>query len=145
MNKSFSRWKIKRPLLKWSTESRRTLLLTILKKLRKHYSKEEVNTKILRILSKKNWESRVTFIKEAHDLSKLSTDILIGKLLSHELTLKQTDDEKDEKIKEKKKGIALKAIQEASHYESTINSSEEDDEIAMFTRGFKKFLKRKSF
>ena len=32
-------------------------LLTILMKLEKHFSKEEVNKKILRILPKKDWES----------------------------------------------------------------------------------------
>ena len=40
-------------------------LLTTLKKLEKHFSKEEVNNKILRILPKKDWESRVTSIEEA--------------------------------------------------------------------------------
>ena len=58
--------------------------------------------------------------------------------------MKQREDEKDEK-EEKKKGIILKAIQEASDDESLIDYSEEDDEIAVITRSFKKFLKRKSF
>ena len=51
-------------------------LLITLKKLGKHFSKEEVNNKILRILPKKDWESQVTSIKEAQDLSTLSTDML---------------------------------------------------------------------
>ena len=63
-------------------------LLRTLKKLEKHFSKEEVNNKILRILPKKNWESRVTSIEEAQNLATLSTDMLIGKLLTHELTIK---------------------------------------------------------
>ena len=54
------------------------VLLIILKKLRKYFSKEEVNNKILRILPKKDWESRVTSIEKAQDLSTLSTDILVG-------------------------------------------------------------------
>ena len=72
--------------------NRLNALITALKKLEKHFSKEEVNNKILRILPKKDWESRVTSIKEAQDLLTLSTDILIGKLLTHELTLKQRGD-----------------------------------------------------
>ena len=64
--------------------NRLNTLLTTLRKLRKIYSKEEINTNILRFLSKKDWESRVTFIEEAHDLSNLLIDILIGKLLTHE-------------------------------------------------------------
>ena len=64
-------------------------LLTTLKKLGKYFTKKEVNNKILRILPKKDWESRVTSIEEAQDLSTLSTDVLIGKLLIHELTIKK--------------------------------------------------------
>ena len=68
-------------------------LLTTLKRLSKHFTKEELNNKILRILPKKDWESQVTSIKEAQDLAILSTDILIGKLLTHELTIKQRGEE----------------------------------------------------
>ena len=68
--------------------NRLNALLITFKKLEKHFFKEEVNNKILRILSKKDWESRVTSIKEAQDLATLSTDVLIGKLLTHELTIK---------------------------------------------------------
>ena len=124
--------------------NRLNALLKTLGKLGKHYSKEEVNTKILKVLPKKDWESRVTSIKEAHNLSKLSTDILIGKLLTHELTLKQKEEEKMEKD-EKKKGIALKAIQDDSEEESLEDSSDDNDEIAMIIRGFKKFLRKKNF
>ena len=69
--------------------NRLNALLTTLKKLGKYFSKKEVNNKILRILPKKNWKSQVTSIKEAQDLSILSTDMLIGKLLTHELIIKQ--------------------------------------------------------
>ena len=63
-------------------------LLTTLKKLGKQFTKEEVNNKILRILPKKDWESRVTSIEEAQDLAILSNDILIEKLFTHQLTIK---------------------------------------------------------
>ena len=62
--------------------------LTTLKKLEKYFSKEKVNNKILRILPKKDWESRVTSIEKAQDLATLSTNVFIGKLLTHELTIK---------------------------------------------------------
>ena len=39
----------------------------------------------------------MTSTEEAQDLSELSTDILIGKLLTHELTIKQREGEKEEK------------------------------------------------
>ena len=38
-------------------------LVTTLRKIGKPFTKEEVNNKILRILPKKDWESRVTSIK----------------------------------------------------------------------------------
>ena len=122
--------------------NRLNTLLTTLRKLGNHYTNEDVNTKILRVLPKKDWESRVTSSEESHDLSKLSTDILIDKLLTHELTIKQREEEKEEK-EERKKGIALKAIQGDSDEENSNSSSEEDDELAMLTRGFKKFLRKK--
>ena len=68
--------------------NRLNALLTTLKKLGKHFTKEEINNKILRILPKKDWESRVTSIEEAQDLATLSTNVLIGKLLTYELTIK---------------------------------------------------------
>ena len=40
-------------------------LITTLKKLGKHFTKEEVNNKILRILPKKDWKSQVTSIEKA--------------------------------------------------------------------------------
>ena len=83
-------------------------LVTTLRKLSKPFTKEEVNNKILRILPKKDWESRVTLIKEAQDLATLPTGVLIGKPLTHELSIKQRGEEQVEK-EEKKKTIALKA------------------------------------
>ena len=68
--------------------NRLNALLTTLKKLRKYFSKKEVNNKILTILPKNDWKSRVTSIKEVQYLSTLSTDVLIRKLLTHELIIK---------------------------------------------------------
>ena len=65
----------------------------------------------------------MTSIEEAYNLSKFSIDILIGKLLTHELTLKQTEYEKDEK-EEKNKSITLKASQNDSEKESLEDSSD---------------------
>ena len=108
--------------------NRLNALLTTLRKLGKHYSKEDVNTKILRVLPKNDWESRVTSIEESHDLSKLSTDILIGKLLTHDLILRQREEEKQSK---NKKGLILKASQDSSG-ESELD--EYDEEITSFIK-----------
>ena len=88
--------------------NRLNALITTLKKLGKDFTKKEVNTKILRILPKNNWESRVTSIEKAQDLATLSTDVLIAKLFIHDFTIKQRGEEQEEK-EEKKNSIALKA------------------------------------
>jgi len=62
--------------------------------------------KILWCLPKNKWGPKVTVIKEAQDLKKVELDDLLGKLLTHEIHLKEDDGES------LKKGIALKAIQE---------------------------------
>ena len=67
--------------------------------------------------------------------------MLIGKLLTHELSIKQRGKEQVEK-EEKKKAIALKASQEDSDEESNEGSCD-DDEIAILTKNFNRFLKRK--
>ena len=122
--------------------NRLNALVTSLRKLGKPFSKEEVNNKILRILSKKNWESRVTSIEEVQDLANLPTDMLIGKLLTHELTIKKRGEEQIEK-EDKKKAIALKVSQETSDVDPNEDFSDDDVEIAMLTKNFNRLLKRK--
>ena len=117
-------------------------LITTLRKLGKPFIQEEENNKILRILPKKDWESIVTSIEEAQDLATFPTNVLIGKLLTHELSIKQRGEEQVEK-EEKKKTIALKALKEVSEEENNEGSSDDDIEIAMLTRNFNRFLKRK--
>ena len=47
--------------------------------------------------------------------------------------------------KKRKKSIALKALQDDSDNESLEDSSDEDGEVAMLTRNFKKLLRRQNF
>ena len=68
--------------------NRLNALVTTLRKLGKPFTKKEVNNKILRILPKKDWESRVTSIEESQDLATLPTNVLIRKLLIYELSIK---------------------------------------------------------
>ena len=51
--------------------------------------------------------------------------MLIGKLLTHELSIKQRGEEQVEK-EDKKKAIALKASQDASDEDSNEGSSDDD-------------------
>ena len=67
--------------------------------------------------------------------------MLIRKLLTYELTIKQSGKEQEEK-EEKKKRIALKASQNDSEAENLEDFSDEDGKIFMLTRNFKKFLRK---
>ncbi|GKV47613.1 hypothetical protein SLEP1_g54498 [Rubroshorea leprosula] len=71
------------------------------------YSKDEKVRKILRSLPK-GWSNIRMTIEEAHNLSHMTTEVLQGKLLTHEMAMKDYDSEEDNK---KKKTIALKATQ----------------------------------
>ncbi|GAV86664.1 UBN2 domain-containing protein, partial [Cephalotus follicularis] len=105
--------------------------------LNKCYTNSEMVRKILRCLPK-SWMPKVTAIKEAKDLNTLPLEDLLGSLMTHEMTIKNHEDDK-EQDKEIKKVIAFKS--------STVDSSEEenDDEIALITRRFKRFLAKKKF
>jgi len=77
-----------------------------LKFLDKTYSNEEMMRKILRCLPKNKWGLKVIAIEETQDLKKLELDDLLGKLLTHEIHLREDEGENS------KKGIALKASKE---------------------------------
>ena len=67
--------------------------------------------------------------------------MLILKFLTHELAINQRGKEQEEK-EEKKKSIALKASQNDSEEENLEDSSDEDGEIFILIRNFKKFLRK---
>ena len=68
--------------------------------------------------------------------------MLIGKLFTHKLFIKQRGEEQIEK-EDKKKAIALKASQEASDEDPNKGSNDINVEISMLTKNFNRFLKRK--
>ncbi|XP_050217514.1 uncharacterized protein LOC126668352 [Mercurialis annua] len=130
-------------------------IVDALRKYGKHYSKADVNRKILRSLPRSLYESKVTSIEEANDLTKLNTDELIGKLLTFEMYI-----EKEEPKEEKKKVLALKAKETKTKEtkakeakESSYSSDDEfleldsddgsDNEMALFTNRYNNYIKRK--
>ncbi|GAV81770.1 UBN2 domain-containing protein, partial [Cephalotus follicularis] len=109
--------------------TRFTTIINSLKNLGKSYSNQELVRKILRCLPK-SWTPKVTAIEEAKDLSTLPLEQLLGSLMTHETTMK--NHEHVEVMK--KKSIALRALREESE-------SDEDDDIILISKQFKKFLK----
>ena len=85
------------------------------------------------MLPKNDWESRVNSIEKSHDLSNLSTDILIGKILTHELILRQREEEQQSK---NKKSLALKASQDSSDESELDDLNEDDEKITSFIKYF---------
>ena len=66
--------------------SRFTNIINVLKSLGKSYINVELTRKLLRSLQK-NWESKVTTIQEAKDLTRLSMEQLLGSLMTHEFVM----------------------------------------------------------
>src|SRR5262249_48227639 len=110
-------------------------ILNELKGLGKTYENAEVVRKILRSLPH-SWSPKVTAIEEAKDLDTLKLDELMGSLMTHEMTRKNKEEPK------KKKELALITTSSPSTSESD-KTEGEDNEIALLSRQFKKFLSKK--
>ncbi|PON79915.1 hypothetical protein TorRG33x02_234570, partial [Trema orientale] len=121
-----------------------TTIINSLGALGKIFPNNELVCKILRSLPRA-YRSKVVAIQEAKDLSKLPREELMGSLMTHEILLKETND--DEVEEKKKKGIALKAaIQESNEEEKDFVDSELKD-VALLIKRYKKYsnFKKKNF
>ncbi|XP_070054669.1 uncharacterized protein [Nicotiana tomentosiformis] len=86
---------------------------------------EKILTRVLPI----TWESKITVIQESRNIASLPLDELIGNLIAYELrrqTMKMD-------VPKKERSLALRI---------TGGSDLEDDEMAMITKDFKKYLRR---
>ena len=111
---------------------------------------DEMVKRLLRSLPK-SWRSTVVAIREAKDLNKISFDEICGSLFTYEQEVNQIDEEEKKELVKKKKGIALKT---SSRSEELYKDSYEDEdaEMAMLARRYKKFafqrdqrMRKKSF
>jgi len=106
-----------------------TTLTNELKSLGRIILKEDKVEKILTRALSVTWESKITAIQESKNISTLKLDELIGNLTAYELrrqTMKMDAPKKE-------KSLALRIAEGADL---------EDDEMAMITRDFKKYLMR---
>ncbi|GAV79349.1 zf-CCHC domain-containing protein/UBN2 domain-containing protein [Cephalotus follicularis] len=113
--------------------TRFTNIINALQSLDKSYTNSEMLRKILRCLPR-SWMPKVTTIKEAKNLNILPLEDLLGSLMTHELTMqkKEDDEEKEENV------VALKSIENSNDHDD-----DDGEELALFTRKFKKFLANK--
>ena len=105
-----------------------------LQALGKNYSQSDLVRKILRSLTPE-WENKTTAIEEAKDLSTYSLENLIGNLTSYEVQMQEKENDKQSN----KKVIALKKTTDSK------SENENDEEIALLTRRFKRFIRNKKF
>ncbi|MFV0960615.1 hypothetical protein QML37_29340 [Klebsiella pneumoniae] len=112
--------------------TRLTDITNSLKALGKEYSQVDLVRKVLRSLTPE-WERKTTAIEEANDLNTLSLENLVGNLMAYEVQLRDRLEEEP-----KKKALAFRVLSDSK------NSDEENEEdIALMTRQFRNFLKRK--
>ncbi|GAV58883.1 UBN2 domain-containing protein [Cephalotus follicularis] len=91
----------------------------------KVYTNHELVSKILRCIPK-SWESKVTAIEEAKDLSSLPLEDLLRSLMTHELRMSD-----QARNYPKKKTIALEASKD---------EESDEDEMALLTKRIRKIL-----
>ncbi|KAJ6874090.1 hypothetical protein NC651_032816 [Populus alba x Populus x berolinensis] len=116
--------------------TRITIITNSLDALGRTYTSIDIVSKILRSLPK-TWEAKVTEIREAKNLTKLSLKKLIGLLMTHEIIMK-----KQELEEMPKKNLAFKTIH---HVDSDDDDEEKEVEGGHCTnhRQFQNFLIKK--
>ena len=100
--------------------SRFMVIVNELEALGKTYTEVEKVMKILRSLPKK-WETKVTAIQEAKDLTKLPLEEFIGSLMTHEMNLNN-----HQRVEENKKSIAFMGSKNDDEEKGSESESDED-------------------
>ena len=120
--------------------TRFTDITNCLKNLGRQYSNSDYVRKILRSLPRA-WKAKVTAIQEAKDLSTLPLEELLSWLMIHGLMMQQRSEDESKR----KKNIALKATsaEKKDDEDSRSGEGESDNELALLTKKFRKFLKRR--
>ena len=109
-------------------------IINKLKALGKKFENAELVRKMLRSLPK-SWEAKVTAIQEAKDLNTLPLEELLGSLMTYEMNSKRYEEDESKG----KRNMAFATAENNSEKEQSCS----DEDIALITRKFKKFLRRK--
>jgi len=129
-----------------SMQMRFTHIINKLQNLGKTISHQDCTNKILRCMTKE-WQPKVTAIKESQNLNALSMITLFGKLKEHELEINRFKSSEDDSKKKERKSIAL-STNSFVPTSSVKNDDESDDdaineeEISMFVRRYNRYIKR---
>jgi len=123
-----------------------THIVNNLQNLGKTISNQDCTNKILRCVTKE-WQPKVTAIKEAQNLNALSMITLFGKLKEHEHEINRFKSSKDVSRRKERKSIALNITSSVST-SSVQNDDESDDdaideeEMSLFVRRYNRYIKR---
>ncbi|KAL8473337.1 hypothetical protein ACS0TY_030241 [Phlomoides rotata] len=115
-------------------DSRFIEILNEMESLGKDYSQREKNLKILRALPNE-WDMKVVVMRESNDLSKITTFELFSDLKAFEFDI---DRRKDEETPSSKVTALVASTVESGQ---TADSDSEQDELALFIKQFRKFVK----
>jgi len=127
-------------------QMRFTHIVNKLKNLGKTISNQDCTSKILRCMTKE-WQPKVTTIKEAQNLNALSMLTLFGKLKDHEHEINRFKSSEDVSRRKETKSIALNTTSFVST-SSVQNDDESDDdaiaeeEMSLFVRRYNGYIKR---
>ena len=113
--------------------TRFTDITNSLASLGKEYTQVEKVRKILRALTS-DQEKKITIIEEANDLSTMSLENLIGNLMAYEVQL-------EERKKDEQQHLSKKNVLAFHTFSDMDNSDDDEEEMAMLSRKFRKFLK----
>ena len=102
-----------------------------LKSLEKYYTNNELICKIFRSLSKV-CKAKITTIQEVEDLNTLLLKEFLDFLMTHELTMKQNNEEG-----KKKETITFKSTTIEDEQSNELEEGDEEDDLVLVARRFK--------
>jgi len=125
-----------------SMQMRFTHIVNKLQNLGKTISNQDCTNKILRCMTKE-WQPKVTAIKEAQNLNALSMITLFGKLKEHEheiLQLKSSEEELEKKGNKVIKATSSKASLSINGDSDSGYDSPSEKEMRLFVRCFNRYI-----
>jgi hypothetical protein len=129
-----------------SMQMRFTHIVNKLQNLGKTISNQDCTNKILRCMTKE-WQPKVTTIKESQNLNALSMITLFGKIKEHEHKINRFKSSEDDPKKKERKSFGLNTTSSIST-SSVQNDDESDDdaineeEMSLFVRRYNYYIKR---
>ena len=154
LNQEFELFRMKQGESVSDMQKRFVHLVSRLNALGKPVSNEIATNKILRCLSRE-WQPKVTAIKEANDLTTLTITTLFGKLEEHQQELQSLEKYKNKSKKERnkdregeKKSIALmtssskSSTKEQDDNGSTSDENSDDEEMGLFVWRYNRFIRK---